>query len=235
MVCFRTGKVNVYAKRTAIEPTKIENNHEPIIDIKDFNNSQLVIKKRSKSEEKESPLCGLVFCGKCKDKLGKVRENFVCINSINNDCLEVKNRRLKIKITLLEEKVIDELKGHIKKIKNSEQHRTINNKKAIKDNSKISRLEKEMNLIMRNKAKLYEEYVEDVFSKDTYLEKRKDLEDRLIEIKKLIEDSKNSIKYNVAEKDIYILAHTYSDFKNLNMDLVKGFIDKIYIYTITKN
>lgn len=245
MVAYKREKDSLHGKMKSRDPIKIENTHEPIVTIEEFEKAQLVIRKVKRKDEtkviekERYPLTRKLVCGNCKGRLDKVDNYFVCKQSKKNNCSKT-DKRLKISKQLLEEKVLEELKQYILSVDDYYENNKFKiYKNNINDNSflKINKLEKRIQAILKDKVNLYEKYIEDVFPKDVYLEKRKSLDNKIIELKAIIEEVKienENEKYKLErvldKNDVYELARVYSNCKELTYKLVNSFIEKIHIY-----
>lgn len=245
MIAYRRQKDSFYGKIKSREPIKIKNTHDPIVTIEEFEKAQLAINKVGRKDkikiiEKERyPLTRKIVCGNCQCRLDKVNDNFVCKQSIKNNCSKT-GQRLKISMQLLEEKVSNELHNYILSvIEYYEQTTATSNKININNrySLKINNLEKNIQSVAKEKFALYEEYIKGVFSKETYFKKKRLLENKLVALETSIKEVENE-KYiyenteeNIEEDcTVFELAKIYVNFEELTYKLVNSFIEKIHIY-----
>ncbi|MFI3175712.1 MAG: recombinase family protein [Bacillota bacterium] len=247
MVCCKRGKDSFYAKPKAREPLKIANAHEPIVTIEEFKQAQQVIQRIGEKKPKEvkirEPLRRMVFCVNCKNSLHLKESNFVCHQSISNNCCSQAGKRLTIPKEEVEKKVIGHLKAYISLMneraemeKESQKKRDFKKQRGKNYHLQLRKCERERESVMREKTLLYEQYVDEHFSKAVYLEKRKWLDEKVLEIDELMvelrEDMEHTEVVGVAteeKKNVFEMCRMYANFQELTYELTHDLIDKIYV------
>ena len=232
-----------------------ENTHEAIIDQETFDIVQRIRDGRRRvTPMGEMPiLSGMVFCGDCGAKLYQVRhrgwehskEYMVCATYRKRGkdmCTSHQIRNCVIEDFLLDG--IKNLTAYVREHENEFLEMVTKKSRADSDLHlhKIQReLEqsesriKKLDLIIQ---RLYEDNIEGKISDDRFIKmsenyekEQKQLESRTSELRKEIANEQN----NSANADSFLkLVHKYTDIQELNAEIIREFVEKIYVYKAEK-
>lgn len=232
-----------------------ENTHEAIIDQETFDIVQRIRDGRRRvTPMGEMPiLSGMVFCGDCGAKLYQVRhrgwehskEYMVCATYRKRGkdmCTSHQIRNYVIEDFLLDG--IKNLTAYVREHENEFLEMVTKKSRADSDLHlhKIQReLEqsesriKKLDLIIQ---RLYEDNIEGKISDDRFIKmsenyekEQKQLESRTSELRKEIANEQN----NSANADSFLkLVHKYTDIQELNAEIIREFVEKIYVYKTEK-
>lgn len=232
-----------------------ENTHEAIIDQETFDIVQRIRDGRRRvTPMGEMPiLSGMVFCADCGAKLYQVRhrgwehskEYMVCATYRKRGkdmCTSHQIRNYVIEDFLLDG--IKNLTAYVREHENEFLEMVTKKSRADSDLHlhKIQReLEqsesriKKLDLIIQ---RLYEDNIEGKISDDRFIKmsenyekEQKQLESRTSELRKEIANEQN----NSANADSFLkLVHKYTDIQELNAEIIREFVEKIYVYKAEK-
>jgi len=238
IVNFKTGK---QVKTHKSEIIKVENTHEPIIDINTFTQVQSLLEKRTKSRPyvgKRHIFSGIIRCGDCYRSLGYRHDNqsFSCMTfRYYGDSVCGKHF---IKLDDLKEAVLNDILSGLKQCNIDEFKKIYDNPKLNKKpnliNMELTRSQSRLDKVKILKRDLYEDYKNNIISKSEYLELKEDYtveEEELNNKLTTLENEKTNIETN--KKQIQIWEDIYNQYINcteINQDMVNTFIDQIEIF-----
>lgn len=220
-----------------------EDMHEAIVSKENFSKVQELLNRNGNNISRERKnfhiLQDIIYCGKCHHKMsytvhyGKT-DGYCCPYRYKaKDCGCMKG---KIKASILEKIVAEEIRLYTERFLEQEQTRKIEHKvmesicESLLDRKK--RLEAEKQKIQVFKMQLYERHKQDEIDKEAYLFQKEDLIEKLKNIEQEISVIEDKIKENTSS------GHNLNVDKlreavekgELVLDWINEVIDKIYVY-----
>lgn len=245
MIYNKSVQAEVGGSRSILKPREewkvFENHHSAIISREVFDKVQEKFCPRKEVVRKpiQYALKGKVYCGYCHRrlrimKLAGGRLYYYCPNqklSSNNECLSGSVSNNVLEKIVLEEIIVQTTKladqVSIRK-KATEEQRII----IRKTDEEILNIEASITELLENKVGLLEAYHEGIYTREQYMEYRRQLEQQLSEKRerKLLRrqlDTCNDLLYaDARECELFL---QYAGFKNLTKEMVDVFVDKIEI------
>lgn len=219
--------------------------HEAIIREEDFAQAQRIRKEhrvpyfdRNKEPHK---YVGLLFCGKCKTAMRKRYlashdgdDGYMCgfHQKMGQNYCELNHITFEKLDELVAFAINQQLKQMRSDLKNLESH--IEQLKPEMD-SKIARLEAKMERNTGYRKKAYEQFMDDVLSKEEYLELKQMYENENKQYQKELQKLKNTEQEQMAavkdtEKWLENFSHRRLTVKQLTREVLVELIDRIYVY-----
>ena len=232
-----------------------ENTHEAIIDQETFDIVQRIRDGRRRvTPMGEMPiLSGMVFCGDCGAKLYQVRhrgwehskEYMVCATYRKRGkdmCTSHQIRNCVIEDFLLDG--IKNLTAYVREHENeflemvtkknradSDQHLHKIQRELEQSESRIKKLD----LIIQ---RLYEDNIEGKISDDRFVKMSENYENEQMQLESQTNELRKEIaneQNNSANADSFLkLVHKYTDIQELNAEIIREFVEKIYVYKAEK-
>lgn len=243
-VSFKSKKTK---RRNKDEWVRIENHHEPIIEMEKFIKVQKIIEKKQRFAPKSknpSPFAGFVKCGRCGNAMYMIRRKdkpdaFLCGKYFKEGKIKegkkgCKSHRLK------EEELYNIFKEHIKNILNNKEYRNFvykkfKNSKFIKNNVKttIENLEKKMKKLKNQYKIVYNDKIENKIPEFIFFEKSKELQNNISVIDKQLGELKNEFKdYDKIETNIEKLNSIFNEIieGDITKEDLESFLKEIIVY-----
>lgn len=235
-----------YRKAIQLEELElIPDAHEAIISKEDFEQAQQIRKEHrvpyfDKNKEPHKYV-GMLFCGKCKTVMRKRYlashdryDGYMCgfHQKMGQNYCELNH----ITFEKLDELVVFAINQQLKQmrsdLKNLEFH--LEQQKPEMD-SKIARLEAKMERNTRYRKKAYEQFMDDVLSKEEYLELKQMYENENKQYQKELQKLKNTEQEQMAavkdtEKWLENFSRRKLTVKHLTREVLVELIDRIYVY-----
>lgn len=235
-----------YRKAIPLEELKlIPDAHEAIISKEDFEQAQQIRKEHRVScfakNKEPHKYVGLLFCGKCKTAMRKRYlashngyDGYMCgfHQKMGQNYCELNH----ITFEKLDELVVFAINQQLKQmrsvLKNLESHMA--QQKPETDN-KIAGLEKKIEKNTEYRKKAYEKFMDDVLSKEEYLELKQMYETENKQHQKELQDLKKTEQEQItAVKDTEKWLRNFSQgkltVKQLTREILSELIDRIYVY-----
>ena len=242
-------KVDKYKYIPQEEQYIVENMHEPIISQDTFNQVQSLMSKRTRTPgylsevKKVNPYAGILVCGDCGYNLQRVacRDGFECSSyhkkgntfccshfikkSILDDVVKMEIQR-QASLALKEKDKDDILKAA--------DYRNELSRKTFLPDQQLEQLKKERTVIQKYKKKTYENYVDQILTKEEYLsyksdyeQQEKDILDRIAQI----ESEKEQFNESRAEYEHWIEKFIkYGSIDEITREMVVELIDRILVH-----
>lgn len=226
----------------------VENTHEPIIDKETWEKAQRLLGKRTREldlETNKNIFAGFVKCGDCGRAMaknmwrradGSKTYSFYCGTYKRNGKELCSPHTLPLKD--LEKIILDDLKVLIQNVKDLQelvksQSFTASKAKRITD-TELMKIKSELERVKRLKKAIYEDYKEELITKEEFLSYREDYQKKEELYFKQIETLETKKKDNVTE-DIFELPWLkrlleLKDIKELDRDIIVEMIDEIIVY-----
>ena len=225
----------------------IENNHEPIIDKKDFETVQLLLKRDVRTAPKSDnvPLfSGFVFCGDCGCNMvrktvpsgDKKYHYLVCSNNKANRVCSPhsfsEDKLTKIVFQLVTDHIdnisrMDEVLEYINKL--PEKQRRVFNYEA-----QITKLESEIQRFKDLKLNLYSDLADGVISREEYMEFGAGYDRRIAERQRSLavisDERQQAIDTGNSQNDWIKAFREYENITELHRGVIVNLIEKIIIY-----
>lgn len=253
VINFRTKRKSYKTKKSVDNPRSewaiFDNVHEPIIDEETFDIVKRIRKtRRVRNSLGEMPaLSGMLYCADCGAKLYQVRgkgwshdkEYFVCASyrKQKGKCTSHQIKNIQVEEILLREirKVTAFAKDHeeefvdlVLKMKTSELNQVLRSQKKELEDSK-NRIEK-LDSIVQN---LYEDNLEGKISDQRFEKMAKSYDEEEISLQKRIAELEKTITKSQKEElnveSFLKLVRKYTDIKELDPEIIRTFVDKIYV------
>lgn len=239
------GKQNRVAKEDWII---VSQTHEPIIDQETWNRAQSLLKRRTRQLDlvsNQNIFAGFIRCGDCDAAMAKV--SWSRADGTKSDsfyCGTYKRYGNKyctphtLPLNILEQIVLDDLKKIIHSISDLEKlakQKPADKKKNVdgKIQEQITKADAELSKIQRWKQSLYEDYKEEVISREDYMAYREDYTNKEKLLIKQI-DSMRQIQASDEEKFLEAPWVTrllqLKDVEKLDRTIIVEMIDKILVY-----
>ncbi|MCD7728467.1 MAG: DUF4368 domain-containing protein, partial [Clostridia bacterium] len=231
-----------------------ENTQEAIIDQATFDTVQRIREGRRRPTDmgEMSPLSGMLYCADCGKRMYICR----CANSKQSEyfnCSSYRKQKKRtctshqITVKAVTEMILDDLRFTVNYAKEYKQQfyemiektaDTATKKELSSHLKEIDDAEKRIKSLDKIIQSLYEDKVEEKISEERYLKlselyenEQKELTERVKTLKAEVERAK--AKKNDIQK-FMALVNKYSDFEKLTPDILRAFIDKVYIHELTK-
>lgn len=208
------GKIRVTRMRPKSEWIDVQGLHEPLVSMETYKKAQDILARRYHvpyhlENGITNPLAGIVKCGKCGSSM--VYRPYVS-QSAHLMCYNRRNCNNKSsRFEYVEEKLLSSLEQWLKDYKitlgdNPFQDTDIENEVIIKKQA-LSRLEKELKELEKQKEKLHDFLERGIYDEDTFLERSQNLAERLSETSESIERTKRelNIEMNRVEAHLNII------------------------------
>ena len=227
-----------------------ENTQEPIIDQATFDTVQKLreSKRRPSDMGEPSALSGMVYCADCGKKMYLVRS--VCKRHINHLCCSsYKKAKLatctyhRISVDALTEMILDDLrytvrfaKEHKQKfLETLEQKAETATRKELSANLKeLEESEKRIKSLDKIIQMLFENKVEGTISEERFLKMSESYEQEQRQLNERVRVLKSSVDKAKAQSNNAQLfmaqVNKYSDFTELTPEILRAFIDRIYVH-----
>lgn len=246
------GKFRVlsYKVHKQIRPSKdewyiIENTHEPIIEKKEFEKVQELLKRNTRTapiKKEVYPFSGLVYCADCKKAMhrnkAKTQTYYVC--RTNKYKSKTACSKHSINEKLLEEIVLKTIQKEIEKVSDLDKIiEQIKQEPSINENEKrISKLlkqkEKEITKNKTNLDSVYFDWKQGNITKEQFQRLREKLEkqnQQLEVVIKKLEKEVDTLQNGITKENPYFQQfEKYKNIKELNRNILITLIDKIYIH-----
>lgn len=235
-----------YRKQIPLNELELAANaHEPIISKEDFEHAQTLRKSKyvSSFDKNKEPhkYVGILFCGKCKMAMKKrylaSKENYdgyMCgfhltmgekYCTLNHILFEKLDELVAFSIN----QQIQHLKTELENVRQAyltEKDRT---------DSSLIRLEMKLNKTREYQKKAYEQFMDDILSKNEYLELKQMYEQEINDLQSMITKTREVTlqkQRNIDELVNWLgkFAHDTITVEQLTRDLLLELIDKIYVY-----
>lgn len=235
-----------YRKQIPLEELELaENAHEPIISKEDFEQAQTLRKSKyvSSFDKNKEPhkYVGILFCGRCKMAMKKrylatkerydgymcgfhqkMGEKYCTLNHISFEKLDEL-------VTFAINQQMHYLKTELK----NAQQAFLSQKPHI--NSTLARLETQMNKNREYLKKAYEQFMDDILSKNEYLDLKQMYEQEIRDVQAIIAQTSDAVlqkQHKIDEVASWLGKFTAEEItaEQLNRDFLLEVIDKIYVY-----
>lgn len=226
----------------------VENTHEPIIDKETWKKAQSLLKKRTREldlETNKNIFAGFVKCGDCgramaknmwKRADGSKTYSLYCGTYKRNGKQYCTPHTLPMAV--LEDIVLGDLKAIVDSVDNlkelvQSQSFTASKVKRIAD-TELSKIKAELERVKRLKKSIYEDYREELISKEEFLSYREDYlkKEELYskQIEALEEKKKDNVTEDVFETPWLKRLLELKDIESLDRDIVVEMISEIRVY-----
>lgn len=209
----------------------IENTHQPIIDRNTWESAQTLLKKNTRQlnfENNVGLFAGYIVCGNCGRAMSKInyknKQTYIC-GSYKRYGKDVCFRN-SISVDDLEEIVLDKLNEQIKKIDHFDKKTEDENKDLSKDISKLKIL---LDKVYEKKKGIYEDYRENILTKEEYLSYKEDYNKEENDIMAQIELLERESEKAETEDEWIDNINKYKHINKLTRELVCELLDKIII------
>ena len=226
----------------------VENTHEPIIDKETWEKAQSLLKKRTREldlETNKNIFAGFVKCGDCGRAMtknmwrradGSKTYSLYCGTYKRNGKQYCTPHTLPMAV--LEDIVLGDLKAIVDSVDNlkelvQSQSFTASKVKRIAD-TELSKIKAELERVKRLKKSIYEDYREELISKEEFLSYREDYlkKEELYskQIEALEEKKKDNVTEDVFETPWLKRLLELKDIESLDRDIVVEMISEIRVY-----
>lgn len=247
----RTNTLSYKDKKKKVLPREkwiiVKNAHEPIIDQEVFDMAQKLQKSRTKSvniEETNGLFSGLIFCSDCRHAMLRKYARHGDRGFTGYMCKTYKTQGKGvcdshgIDIEDLELSVLSSIKSEAKKILKKEDIDELNGMQVYKDNRnyfemQLKIIQNRLDKAVRFKRKTYDHFMEDLISKEEYVEYTSVYDKEIEDLKQqqcIISDKADSQQQSDAQYDEWVEAFKdYINIETLTRDVVLELIDKIEV------
>lgn len=226
----------------------VENTHEPIIDMETWNKVQMLLKRRTRKldlETNKNIFAGFLKCGDCgrsmtkmiyKNRDGTRVFDFYCGTYRRHGKQYCTPHRIPLKI--LEAIVLDDLKkivGSVDDLKSLIQSQDLNIEKSKQiANTEMNRLQLELERIKKLKKSVYEDYKEELISKEEFISYREDYSKKeslfFKQLEVLEKEKEENVTSDVFESPWIKRLLNLKDIESLDRDIVVEMIHHISVY-----
>ncbi|KIS14839.1 site-specific recombinase [Streptococcus equi subsp. zooepidemicus Sz4is] len=239
-------KLNKVVSKDRVDWIEIEDNHEAIIDIHDFEIVQKLLRCDIKAKnvgEKADLFAGLLFCKDCNaqmtkkvDKRGKTPTIYYICSAYNKGLgcgrHSIKQEDLKIAVLEMIRHYIESL-GKYEKISEKIREMEISYelfKKLDKRQEHTKKSKKKFELL---KSSLYNDLKEGIISEDEFYDMREFYTNRIVESELILEKQNREItrlyKKSLGNQNFLVEIRKYRNISVLERGLLVRLIDKIYV------
>lgn len=239
-------KINLKLKKDEKDWYIVEDNHEPIISEEMFNCVQKLLLRDTRTSPKNDKLynfSGIIFCGDCGRSM--IRKNcgtkekpnfhFICSGYKNGTGCSSHITKCDVieDVILLALKNQVELFIDVEKMIQEIKKTTYKDTKTKLVNQNIFYKKNELNLYKKYKFKIYEDYQENLITKNEFLEYsmkyQKNIDDTIKIIEKLKEETKSISKNGFKDLKFIKDLKKYKNISYLERSLIVSLINKIEI------
>lgn len=228
------GKVKDTRTRDKNEWIVVDGKHKPILDMLTWNKAQAILSNKYHIPYKQicepvNPLAGVLICSKCKSKmimrkLGGI-PRILCNNT---KCSNVSNR-----FDDVENDILDALETYLKAYKDI----PVSNKKinTLVYEQQLSVLNKELKTLNDQKLKLFDLFERGTYTEETFLERSKNLDGRIISTTAAVEKVKEIIDKESKQKsknDVIIFEKLLDGYKRTNKVQKKNELMKALVFKV---
>lgn len=247
----KTEKVNYKVKKTINKPSKewvrCDDNHESIISKVDFEAVQLLLRRDTKSVNKENApyiFSGMLFCGDCGKsmvrRLNRYKDKeipyYVCSSyNRSKSC-----SRHSIKEELLEEIVLDMLEIHIKKMVDTQELTarikdiTVDYDQVLFQDLEIEKMKEEQKKLLVMKNALSTDLRDGIINEEQYQKYSKVYDDKLQKLEKSVHSqeqlTKDIYEYGAQAEDRLKRFKKFLNIDKLDRMALVTFVDRILIF-----
>lgn len=245
----KRGSPNYKDKRIKIkdenEWIKIENSHTPIISYEEFVsvNNLLLRDTRINLDNTINPLSGFIFCANCGSSMIKKTVTSKDKKYIYYVCS--KNKKYKsctsnsTSLIMLEEIVLNSIRDQVDVVVNLESSlMNLKSTKGIDENEykykkEIGILEEEVIKTKKLQLRIYEDYIEEIISKEEYFDFKQIYSNKLTTVLENInhieKEFSKSIVCNTSESAWVKLFKKYGNIELLDRRVLLALIDKVFV------
>ena len=226
----------------------VENTHEPIIDIETWDKVQMLLTKRTRKLDLKTNtniFAGFLKCGDCGRAMAKnvwkLRDgtrvfDLYCGTYRRHGKQYCTPHRLPLKV--LEEIVLDDLKkivGSIDNLKSLVKSQDLNVEKSKQiANTEINKIQLDLERVKKLKKAIYEDYKEELISKEDFLSYREDYSKKeelyLKQLEALEKKKEDSVTSDVFESPWLKRLLNLKDIESLDREIVVEMIHHISVY-----
>ena len=226
----------------------VENTHEPIIDKETWEKAQSLLHKRTREldlETNKNIFAGFVKCGDCGRAMAKNMWRHADGSPTYTLYCGTYKRHGKefctphtLPMAVLEEIVLGDLKAIIQSVDNlkelvKEQHFTASKARRIAD-TELSKIKAELERVKKLKQSVYEDYKDELISKEEFLSYRTDYQKKeelySKQIEALEEKKKDNVTEDVFETPWLKRLLELKDIEKLDREIVVDMIHEIKVY-----
>lgn len=218
--------------------------HEAIVTEEEYEAAQKVIKKTGNAQpaQTEYPLKSLVFCGNCGRHMTKIKSanisRFKCIHG-RHDRGSICNKVSSLLEEELEKIVFEAIQNMIRLVDDKQIRSKLSHAKTkavIKSNREsIAVLQSRVEVLKKEKLKVYEKYCVGKLDKETYISEKRKLDREIAECEKSIQTNKEELgkparTMSEVGSELETAVSLYKKADYLTCDMVRAFIGKIIVY-----
>lgn len=229
------GKVKDTRTRDKSEWIISDGKHESIIGMDIWSRAQEILKGKyhipyQLTNGPANPLAGIIICSRCKSKMvlrnSRGIERILCTNT---KCDNISNR-----YDAIEKEVLDALETYLKNYRVSITLDNVNNNTKLYE-LQLDALNKELVTLNEQKLKLFDFLERGIYSEDIFLERSKNLEERISNTTEAINNLKNIIsKENkiIKKNDVKKFEKALEAYKRTNNIGLKNKLMKALVFKI---
>ena len=212
---------------------KVENTHKPIINMKEWNAAQILLKRNTRQLDFNSNVglfAGYVFCGDCGRAMSKIRQSngqimYIC-GSYKRYGADICTRHA-IKLETLEQLVLNKLNEQLKYLENIELNKAEEDKQN--DEFSMKKYDIMLNRIYKLKKSCYEDYKEGLLSRDDFIAYKTDYEKEEQLIRGQMAAAQTRQDDNDLNNEWIETLMKHKKIKKLDRETVVEILDKIII------
>lgn len=218
----------------------VENTHTPIIDKDTWNKTQNLLKRNTRQTEFTQNIhifAGFLKCGDCEHAMVKIKRK----NTITFNCGSYNRYGRKfcsihsITEQELERIVLNDLNLIIKSIKNIsqliEEERQLQKADALKSLGDKSKYQAEIERLTKKKERAYEDYSDDIITKEDYMKYKSKYEQQITSIQSKIDIINQTMNNQSPASNPWIeRLLQYEQLEHLDREIIVEMIAMIYIY-----
>lgn len=230
-------------KRIASEEwVVVPQTHEAIIDQETWDKTQKLLNRRKRDvdlETNQNIFAGFIRCADCGAAMAKISwkkadgsksASFYCGSYKRLGNAFCSKHTLPIKV--LEQIILDDLKKIIENIDDLEkliqqEDKIISKKSKVLIDSQIDKLDTEITKIKRWKQTIYEDYKEEIITKEEYFSYK---EDYLKKEKQLLKQDAEPNEKSIFESEWIEHLRAVKEIKKLDREIIVEMIDQIWVY-----
>ncbi|MFI3255603.1 MAG: recombinase family protein [Eubacteriales bacterium] len=234
-------------------PIIVENTHEAIVTMEEFEKAQKVISKvkegseEVKREKTTYPLKSLVRCGNCKLTMTVLKSSrhgrrFSCIKNRTIQGITCK-REIEVQEKHLEALIYSAIENYVRLadevlVKTSEE-KQVKKQEKFSSLQIITTLEKEMKRLNTLKMLDYEKFTDGEISREVFLEKKAIAQEKIDQVEQEIHSIKKKqvvvpTEFSDSGDDVKRAISLFHGTEELTPELAQAFVKSVYVYDYDK-
>ncbi len=220
-------------KTAAVEPIIVEDMHDAIVSKEDYIKVQEILGKGKKHKQHrihDYPLKSLLKCGYCQRNMISTKykaknKAYRCPNYVRYDkttCIGAKASELEI-----ERNIYNAINLFVLNLQREIKKQNMSSNTMV---TKLSELQMQIEGVKKLKARQYKQYVEGELSKEKFIDLKSKGDIKIEKLENEIEEVRSKKQQGLINEEATKLIDVFLNSENLTNEMVKMFIETIYVY-----